>query len=244
MYVNGYCPTNPIDKTSSCLSCQHRKFSLIDDLFREELALLDSHRKKVFFKKGTIIFRENSKPAGLICLSKGSVKLTKIGTEGIERIVGLKAPVDFLGHESLITNELHASTATALENCQICFIDTEDFFSVLKSNPAFAIKLLQSFAHGIMSVEERIVNLTQKHMKARIAEALLIIKDKFGLAADQKSLALQLKRAEFGALSYMTTSNAIRILSGLADEGLIRLQGKSIQLLDIPSLEKISALNI
>lgn len=244
MYANAYCPAVLTAKTSSCLSCEHRKFSLIDDLFKDELALLDSHRKKIYFKKGSIIYSEGSKPAGLICLSVGSVKQTKIGTEGIDRIVGLKGPVDFLGHEALITKELHTSTATALENCHICIIETEDFFTVLKSNPAFAIKLLQSFAHGIMNVEERIVNLTQKHMKARVAEALLIVKDKFGFAADKKSLALSLKRAEIAAISYMTTSNAIRILSAMADEGLIRLQGKSIQLLNIQALEKISTLNL
>lgn len=244
MYVHDYCPSSIADKTTSCLICQKRKFSLIDDLFRAELALLDKHRKRVFFKKGEIIYKENSKPAGLLCLSKGSVKLSKIGTEGIERIVGLKAPVDFIGHEALIAKEMHASTATALEDCQICLIDTEDFFSVLKSNPGFAFKLLQSLAQGIMSVEDRIVNLTQKHMRARMAEALLIVKDKFGFKADQKSLAIQLKRAELAALSYMTTSNAIRILSGLAKDEHISLKGKTIQLIDIQALEKISTINI
>ena len=166
-----------------------------------------------------------------------------MGTEGIERITGLKAPVDFFGHEALVSRQTHNSTATALTDCRVCIIETDDFFNALKSNSGFSLKIIQSFANGIMDTEKRIVNLSQKHMKARLAEALMILIDIFGFAQDGKTIDLKMKRSDLAALSYMTTSNTIRFLSMLADENYVRVKGRSIVVLDRQGLEKISDLN-
>ena len=72
--------------------------------------------------------------------------------------------------------------------------------------------------HQAMSVDlgiadERTVNLTQKHIRGRLAESLLFLKESYGLEEDGSTLSIYLSREDLANLSNMTTSNAIRTLS-------------------------------
>jgi CRP-like cAMP-binding protein len=51
-----------------------------------------------------------------------------------------------------------------------------------------------------------------------------------------------MSREDIANLSNMTTSNAIRTLSGLASEGIIEIAGRKISILDGNEIERISEL--
>lgn len=73
--------------------------------------------------------------------------------------------------------------------------------------------------------DERTVNLTQKHIRGRLAESLLFLKESYGLEEDGSTLSIYLSREDLANLSNMTTSNAIRTLSQFATERLITMTG-------------------
>ena len=78
--------------------------------------------------------------------------------------------------------------------------------------------------------DERTVNLTQKHIRGRLAESLLFLKDTYGLEEDGSTLSIYLSREDLANLSNMTTSNAIRTLSNFATEKLIAIDEKKINI--------------
>ena len=86
------------------------------------------------------------------------------------------------------------------------------------------------------------VTLTQKHIRARLAESIITIKEKFGVEDDGKTLALATSREDIANFSNMTTSNAIRTLSALASEGVISLNGRKIIIENEAKLQRISDL--
>ena len=88
--------------------------------------------------------------------------------------------------------------------------------------------------------EERTVNLTQKHIRGRLAESLLFLKENYGLEEDGCTLSIYLSREDLANLSNMTTSNAIRTLSSFASEKIVAIDGKKIKLINTPELERIS----
>lgn len=88
--------------------------------------------------------------------------------------------------------------------------------------------------------DERTVNLTQKHIRGRLAESLLFLKENYGLEEDGSTLSIYLSREDLANLSNMTTSNAIRTLSQFAAEKLIAIDGRKIKLMDEEKLKKIS----
>ena len=88
--------------------------------------------------------------------------------------------------------------------------------------------------------DRRTVNLTQKHIRGRLAESLLFLKDSYGLEEDGCTLSIYLSREDLANLSNMTTSNAIRTLSNFSTEHLIAIDGRKIKLIDEEHLRKIS----
>jgi CRP-like cAMP-binding protein len=84
------------------------------------------------------------------------------------------------------------------------------------------------------------VNLTQKHIRGRLAEALLFLKDCYGLEEDGATLSIYLSREDLASLSNMTTSNAIRTLSAFANEHIVAIDGRKIKIIDEEQIKKIS----
>lgn len=88
----------------------------------------------------------------------------------------------------------------------------------------------------------RTVTLTQKHIRGRLAEALLFLRDTYGFEEDEQTLRVYLSREDLANLSNMTASNAIRTLSSFNSEGIIVLDGRKIKLVNVLQIEKISRL--
>ena len=88
--------------------------------------------------------------------------------------------------------------------------------------------------------DSRTVNLTQKHIRGRLAESLLFLKENYGLEGDGATISIYLSREDLASLSNMTTSNAIRTLSIFSNEKIISIDGRKIKIIDEEKLRKIS----
>ena len=228
------------DKNNTCLNCTKRSNSLLSDLSNNELKLLDKNRYKVSYKSGEIICKEGTKPFGLICLNKGKVKIVRRGINGKEQIVGLKKAVDFIGFKALIGGGSCLSSATTLEDSNICVIEKKDFFKVIEKNNKLAFKIMKSLALDLVRSDGRLVNLAHKHVRARLAEALIMINDIYGTNTSTGNLNVTLKRSDLAGLSNMTTPNAIRILSSFNKENLVDVNRQYIKINKLKALKDIS----
>jgi CRP-like cAMP-binding protein len=85
-----------------------------------------------------------------------------------------------------------------------------------------------------------LISLTQKHVRGRVAESILVLRDTYGMEADGRTLRVLLSREDLAHLSNMTTSNAIRTLSGLVSEKILDIEGRRITILNLSKLEGIS----
>jgi CRP/FNR family transcriptional regulator, polysaccharide utilization system transcription regulator len=225
----------------NCLNCPKRRHSLLSELNPFELSILDKNRYVVKYKAGEVIYKEGGKSQGLLCLNKGKVKITRTGASGNEQIVALKKPVEFIGFQALMGEYNYMTSAVALEDVSICINDKKDFFKVINNNSHLAFKIIRLFAHDLNEANVRIINLTQKHVRARLADALVMIYDIYGTYPEDNTLNLSLKRSDLAALSNMTTANAIRVLSAFAKENLIEINRRNIKINNLRALKEISA---
>ena len=107
---------------------------------------------------------------------------------------------------------------------------------------AFLIEPVEMLAARIKSVPIESTTLTQKHIRGRLAESLILLADKYGFEHDGITLQVYMSREDIANLSNMTTSNAIRTLSTFANEKLIAIDGRKIKILDMYKLDRISKL--
>ena len=122
----------------------------------------------------------------------------------------------------------------------MCLIPMPVIVQLIMENTELAMFFIKQLSKDLGISDERIVNLTQKHIRGRLAESLLFLKDTYGVEEDQCTLSIYLSREDLANLSNMTTSNAIRTLSNFAAEKLIIIDGRKIKLIDEEKLKKIS----
>jgi len=226
-----------------CVHCDSRKDSLLCSLSEEELKKLGTAKTCNTYKKGQIIFHEGNRPLGLFCLQTGKVKIYKTGINGKEQIVRMGKPGDFLGYRALVGEEFYSASAAAIEDCSICLIDKEVFFSVLQTNQELSWNLTKFLCHELRAAEDYMTDMAQKSVRERLAEVLLILKQKYGYdEADSTLLNSTLTREELASFVGTATETLIRLLSDMKKENVIELQGRKIKILNEQKLSDIANL--
>ncbi|MDR0766493.1 MAG: Crp/Fnr family transcriptional regulator [Odoribacteraceae bacterium] len=224
---------------AACIDGPNSLFSHLDD---NSKSLLRQTATCKGYKKGEHLYDEGSLPPGLTCLVAGKVKITKKGVARREQIVRMAKPVGFIGHRAFFAGESHIASAEAIEDSITCVMKTDLVFGIVRSNSDFAMNIIRALATDLGFSNRRTVTLTQKHIRGRIAESLLVLRETYGCERDEATLKVYLSREDIANLSNMTTSNAIRTLSQFASEKVVALRGKAITVLDWDLLEHISHL--
>ena len=227
---------------SSSSSPQEPKKSVYKYLSEEEKVELEDHITRTHVKKNDYIFKEGDKPLGFITLEEGKVKIFKEGVGGREQILRMVKPGGFVSYRALIAGEIHIASAMALEDSVIAVIDAEHFFNKLLKNYQLSQRLLTKLAKELGFSNSRTVTLTQKHIRGRLAESIILLKYKYGVEPDGATIKAYLSREDLANLSNMTTSNAIRTLSSFVTEKVIAIDGRKVKILDHQKLERISKL--
>ncbi len=216
--------------------------SIFYSLNQEEKEELQQHISISRYKKNEYVFKEGEKPTGFIMLINGKVKLFKEGVGGREQIIRMAKPLGVIGHRALLSEENHIASAVTLEEALICTVSSGFIFDYALKNSDFSNILVRKLAKELGFSNSRMVTLTQKHIRGRLAESLLLLKEKYHFENDNITLKVYLSRDDIANLSNMTTSNAIRTLSTFAIEKVIAIDGRKIKILDADRLERISKL--
>jgi len=224
----------------NCRLCINDKKSIFYLLSINEKEVLRKNHSCIFIKKGEFIYKENEKPKGLICLTKGKVKVFKKGIGDRIQIVRMVKPIGMIGFRALFADQPYMASAMAIEDCTICVFDKTSLFKTLKMNGKLGLKFIQFFATELGFSNSQTITLTQKHIRGRLSESIIFLMETYGYEDDGETLKVYLSREDIANLSNMTTSNAIRTLALLAAEGAISYKGRKIRIVDLKKLEQIS----
>jgi CRP/FNR family transcriptional regulator, polysaccharide utilization system transcription regulator len=222
--------------------CLEGSSSIFKGLNQKDKETIAQHHTLTLIKKGELLFKEGDKSRGLICLASGKVKVFKEGVGGREQILKMVRQQGFIGYRALFSDNTWPVSAAAIEDSAICVLEKNTMLKILKKNADLALKFIKIITEELGFSNNRTVSLTQKHIRGRLAESLLVLRDTYGYEADGKTIRVSLSRDDIAHFSNMTTSNAIRTLSNLASEGNIEIKRRKISILDSNNLEHISEL--
>lgn len=193
------------------------------------------------YRKGESIYKVGEESVYLVCMLKGRVKLEKLGIGGRMQIMRMFRPGDNFGYRSYFAVQEHVTEAVAMENTQVALIPMNLIERFCMENPQLAMYFVRNLATDLGASDERTVNLTQKHIRGRLADSIIFLIDKYGFEADGYTINAPLSRDDLAALSNMTTSNAIRTLATFVKEEIIELEGRRIKVLNRDKLKRINA---
>ena len=229
-----------VKKSQFEILAQESLAELWDALTQDEKRSVTKNFAVHDFKKGQIIYAENDNPEYLYCLLSGKAKMYKDGVGGRQQILRLYRPTQYFGYRAYFAGEPYVSSVAAVEASKIGMIHMDIVKEFIDENIKLAWFFIHELSRNLGGSDTKIVNLTQKHIRGRLAEALIMLIDSYGLEADGQTLNIYLAREDIANISNMTTSNAIRTLSNFAAEGLVAIHGKDIVILDEEGLQRIS----
>ncbi|MDD2797880.1 MAG: Crp/Fnr family transcriptional regulator [Bacteroidales bacterium] len=214
--------------------------NLFTILTEDQKKLVEQTHQIQHFKKNEIVYCEGDIPKSMMCLIKGKIKIFKDGIGGRSQIIRMLKPVEYFAYRAYFANEPYVTAATAFESTTICLIPMEVIDNLIRINNDLAYFFVKELSIDLGIADGRTVSLTQKHIRGRLAEAILFLLENYGMEEDNVTLNIYLSREDLASLSNMTTSNAIRTLSIFASEGIISVDGRRIKILDDERLRRIS----
>ena len=209
-------------------------------LTEEQRTLVADYLEIKRYKKNQTIYTEGTQPSHLLCLLEGKVKIYRDGVGGRSQIMRVIKPVEYFGYRAYFAEENFVTAAAAFEASTVCTIPMNVITQLVTENNRLAMFFIKLLAIDLGIADERTVNLTQQHIRGRLAESLIFLKETYGLEEDGATISIFLSREDLANLSNMTTSNAIRTLSNFALEKLIAIDGRKIKIIDEEGLKKIS----
>jgi CRP-like cAMP-binding protein len=230
-------------KEYPCEQCPAGNLNYITSLDKADRLYLNNSKIVSAYKKGEDIFHEGNKATGLYCLVEGKVKVYRQSNDGREHIIRFALPGEFIGLKALITGNNHTSSAAALEDSVVCFINNYDFLQLMIKYPEFTRNLIVSLSQILEEAEKKMTSLAQKPVRERLAETLVFLNRSFNLnPSDPGRAYLNLSRNDLANIIGTAPETVIRLLSDFKDEKLITIKGRKIFLKNHQELQRIARL--
>jgi|GEM_PF-6970563 len=166
--------------TELCQACPHACATIFADLSEPARQELISLLRPLEFESGGMIFREGMLSFGLYILCRGKVKLAKHTRGGHSQILKLLGPGEILGEKTLFDQETYTCYAKALEPSRLMFIPREEFLPFLRRHPSVALHLIERLSHENKVFGDRLVEITSRSARERVARALVELAAAFG----------------------------------------------------------------
>ena len=153
-------------------------------LNEEQRTYLSSQFTLQNYKKNEVIHCEGETPTHLMCLLSGKVKIYKDGVGGRSQIIRMIKPVGYFGYAAAFAGKDYVTAAAAFEASTVCLIPMTAIRRLIAENNDLGSFFLHQLSFDLTVADERTVNLTQKHIRGRLAESLLFLKESYGLEED------------------------------------------------------------
>jgi len=226
-------------KDDRCENCLVRQLNALKSLNKDQLKRISDSKVSKSIKKGEAIFEEGEKLNGVFCVRNGVSKLSKMSDNGKDTIIKIATRGEVLGQRSVITEEKTNLSAVAVNDMDVCFIPKTYLLESINDNPGFAKAILLQMAKDLKFADNVIVNIAQKTVKQRLAEAILYLDENFGVDAEG-FIAMTLTREDIANIVGTAKETCIRALTSLKKQNWIVTEGKRIKIEDHNALLKLA----
>lgn len=225
-----------VNLINNCESCT-RGWKNFQHLTKEELNMVNENRYEATFKPGETIMKQGSPTSNALFMASGMAKTYIEGAKGKNFILSIALPGRLILGPGAFVDSRHTYSVAAITSVQACFINFEIFKQIVRSNGAFAESLIEDISAKSQLTLNRMVNLSQKKMHGRLADALIYFSD---VVFKSDEYEMILSRQELGEMTNMAKECVVRILKELEDSGVVYSNSSSIKILNREKLIHIS----
>jgi CRP/FNR family transcriptional regulator, cyclic AMP receptor protein len=226
--------TLAIDSLRRCVLFAHVSDDALERLVRQ------MRRRR--FRRGEVIFHQGDLGDSLQVVAAGSVKILLASQEGEEAIIATLQPGDFFGELALLDGAPRSTTATAIEATETIALPREQFLDLLTQDPRIAQALLQALAGELRRLTGHVEELHFLDLAGRLATRLArLAREADPEASGRVELNWPYTQSDLAAMIGGTRQSVNRLLSDLADDGLLHIERDTLEITDVARLEQRGA---
>ena len=210
-----------------------RTASLFKGLPDDQINTIGGLTLEKSYKRGETIFFEGDAADGFYIICSGQVKVFKINPLGKEHILHIFGPGEPIGEVPVFSGHPYPASAECLAKSTLLFCPRREFVRLIEGNPSVALNMLAVLSLRLRRFAGQIENLSLKEVPARLADYLLYTSE------EQDSVdvvKLEVSKGQLASLLGTIPETLSRIFSKMTDEGLIKVEGRSITILDRENL--------
>jgi CRP-like cAMP-binding protein len=211
-------------------------FTALDD---EAAASLMDSMVEVTLTRGEQLFAEGDRGDRLYVIVEGKIKLGRASGDGRENLLAILGPGEMFGELSLFDPGPRTATAVSVSDSRLIGLGHEALQPWLLRHPEVAQQLLKALAQRLRRTNEALADLVFSDVPGRVAKSLLDLAGRFGRTTDEGVLvAHDLTQEELAQLVGASRETVNKALADFATRGWLRLEARSVVLLDVERLRR------
>lgn len=208
---------------------------LFSGLPEDELNKIASITIPKTFSRGETIFFEGDEGIGFYMVAEGRVKIFKMSLEGKEQILHIFGPGEPFGEVPVFHGQPFPANAMSLVKSKLLFFPRQEFVDLVTNNPSLALNLLAMLSLRLRRFANQIESLSLKEVPGRLAAYLVYLAEEQG---DSEKVTLDIPKGQLASLLGTIPETLSRIFAKMTEEGLIRVEGRTIYIDDFEGLQE------
>ena len=204
----------------------------------EQLAEIVRGTRIVRGARGALLFHKGDLPTGFWLIMFGQVKLALSTDRGVEKVLQLLGPGQSFGEAVMLLERAYLVHAECLADSLLLHVPKQAVFDAIDADPAFARKMLAGLSFRLHELVSDVEAYSMRSAAQRLVGYLLNLCD--DQADKEGKVSLPTSKHLVASRLNLTPETLSRILHTLADEELIRVEGRSVTICDVERLKAYS----
>lgn len=189
------------------------------------------------YKKGESIFLDGEKTSGFFIVMAGKVKIYKVSSEGKEQILHIFGQGEPIGEVPVFSGQRFPASAQAIEKTHLLLFPRTSFVDLIARNPSLSLNMLAVLSMRLRQFTLQVENLSLKEVPNRLASYLIYLSDE---QENRNLVTLNISKGQLASLLGTIPETLSRIFAKMADQKLIKVEGRNIKLLNRTGLEELA----
>lgn len=228
------------ENSPSCNKLWYLKhIRLFSGLSQAEMQEMEQITRMEAVKKRQPLYLPGDPSSNVYLLKQGRVKIANTAPSGKEVTFDILEPGEIFGELDVLDDSPRTTIAEALDDTLICVIRREDFDRYLNRHPNLTVQLTKLIGLRLRKIQSRVEDLVFRDVPARLAHLLLELSKTEGVPNGPGiRIRAKLTHQEMANLIGCSRETVSATLGLFREEGLIRMDGRSVTIVSIQRLSQ------